>query len=315
MAAVRRAFFLAALLVLAGAVHAGAETTCQFELAGTTMRLLADCVTNASLDVPDGTTFDGDGHSITAIDPLSGRFQGGVIVARGRTADVVNVRIAAPSLEDGCETGIKRLRGIYFDGAAGVIRNNIVLSIFKRGSACDEGHAIEVRNTDRGERIEIEIDHNTVDLYQKTGIVVTGAVDAWIHHNLVGSSAAQETVPANSIQLGPGAGGIVELNTVRGNSSESETAGTAILLARTASGAIVRANTIIGNADVGIYVLADEATIEMNELTDTGVDGVHDVGIGNYGTNNRVRDNLVRGYATRYQGAADVPAGRTVALE
>ena len=311
----RRALLLTALFVLAGIGPAGAETTCWFDLTGSIMRLLGDCVTDASIEVPDGTTLDGAEHTILAIDPLVGRFQGGVIVARGREAVVVNTRITTTVLADGCETGARRLRGIYFDGAGGAIQNNVVSAIVKRGSACEEGYGIEVRNTDRGDRIAVVIDHNTVDLYQKSGIVVTGAVDAWIHHNAVGPSAAQDTVPANSIQLGPGAGGVIELNDISGNTFRGETAGTAVLLARTASGAVVRANTITGNADVGIYVLADEATIEGNELTDTGLDGVHDVGIGNFGIGNQVRGNLVRGFATRYQGAADVPAGRTVALE
>jgi hypothetical protein len=306
------------LFVLTGAAGAGAETTCRFEQVGLTMRLLDDCTTDTSIDIPDGLTLDGASHWIVALDPAVGRFHGGVIVAKGRSANVVNAMVATVALADGCETGARRLRGIYFDGAAGLIQNNVVTGIAKVRSACEEGYGIEVRNSDANERIEVVIDHNTVDLYQKAGIVVTGAADAWIHHNVIGSSAAQAMLPANSIQLGPGAGGVIELNTIRGNTSgvEMETAGTAVLLARSAPGTVVRANTIIGNADVGIYIFADYATVEGNELTDTGNDGAHDVGIGNYGSGNRIRGNMVRGYATRYQGVADdVPAGRTAALE
>jgi hypothetical protein len=313
--AVRRALLLASLFVLAGAGSAGAETTCRFELAGTTMRLLDDCITDTSIEVPSGMTLDGANHWIVGVDPATGRFHGGVVVAAGRSANVVNTLISTMLLADGCETGARRLRGIYFDGAAGLIRNNVVSGIRLR-SACEEGYGIEVRNADGNDRIDVEIDHNTVDLYQKTGVVVTGAANAWIHHNLVGASAAQTILPANSIQLGPGAGGVIELNTIRGNTSGGETAGTAVLLARSAPGTVVRANTIIGNADVGIYIFADYATVEENELTDTGLDGVHDVGIGNYGSGNRIRGNMVRGYATRYQGVADdAPAGQTAALE
>ena len=311
---------LASLLVLAGAASAGAETTCRFEHIGTIMRLVDDCTTDASIEVPDGMTLDGASHWIVALDPAGGRFRGGVIVARGRRAEVINAMVATMSLADGCETGGRRLRGIYFDGAGGLIQNNLVTGIAKFRSACEEGYGIEVRNSDRTGRIAVTIDHNTVDLYQKTGIVVTGAADAWIHHNELGVSSAQLLLAANSIQLGPGAGGVIELNTIRGNSSGNgaggETAATAVLLARSAPGAVVRANTIIGNADVGIYVFADYATIEGNELTDTGLDGAHDVGIGNYGSNNRITGNLVRGFAERYQGVADgPPVGRTAALE
>ena len=311
-----RTGLFASWLVLAGAVSAGAATTCRFELAGTTLRLLDDCTTDTSIAVPDGMTLDGANHWIVGLDPASGRFHGGVIVAAGRRANVVNTMITTIFLADGCEIGSRRLRGIYFDGAAGDLRNNVVTGIRLR-SPCDEGYGIEVRNGGVNNRISVVIDHNTVDQYQKTGIVVTGAADAWIHHNDVGASGAQPLLPANAIQLGPGAGGVIELNTIRGNTSGVETAGTAVLLARSAAGTVVRANTIIGNADVGIYVFADYATIEGNELTDTGIDGVHDVGIGNYGSENRITGNMVRGFATRYQGVADGPApvGRTVALE
>ena len=323
MAAVRRvltsllrASLLASLFVLAGTASAGAETTCRFEVAGTTLRLLDDCTTDTSIAVPDGMTLDGASHWIVALDPAFGRFRGGVIVAAGRRATVVNTMITTMFLADGCEIGSRRLRGIYFDGATGDIRNNVVTGVRLR-SPCEEGYGIEVRNSDGNARISVTIEHNTVDQYQKSGIVVTGAADAWIHHTDVGASAAQALLPANAIQLGPGAGGVIELNTIRGNTSGVETAGTAVLLASSARGTVVRANTIIGNADVGIYVFADYATIEGNELTDTGIDGVHDVGIGNYGSGNRITGNMVRGFATRYQGVADGPAptGRTAALE
>jgi hypothetical protein len=314
---VRRAV-IAMLFVLASAAGAGAETTCRFEAVGTTMRLLGDCITDTSIAIPDGITLDGGHHAIVALDPIGGTFRGAVVVAAGRTGAIVDTVISALMLGDTCQPGAARLRGIYFNGASGWIRGNVVTGINKgAASACEDGHAIEVRNGDPSVRGRVEIDHNTIDGYQKAGIVVTGAVDVSIHHNDIGASATQTRVPANGVQLGPGAGGVIELNTIRGNSSGAETAGTAVLLARSAPGTIVRANSIIGNADVGIYMLADDATVEANELTDTGIDGAHDIGIGNYGSRNRVTGNMVRGFATRYQGVAVDPAvtGRTVALE
>ena len=110
MAAVRRALpstslragFLASLFVLAGAASGGAETTCRFENVAATMRLVDDCTTDASIEVPDGITLDGANHWIVALDPAAGRFHGGVIVARGRWAEVMNAMVATGALADGC---------------------------------------------------------------------------------------------------------------------------------------------------------------------------------------------------------------------
>ena len=179
------------------------------------------------------------------------------------------------------------------------------------------GQAIEARNGDAEVRTRVQIYHNTIDAYQKTGIVVTGAVDAWIHHNNIGESATQATLAANAVQLGPGAGGVVEVNTIRGNSwTDGLAAGTGVLLAGSAPNTVVRGTVIIGNADVGVYVLADGASIEDNDLVDTGIEGAYDVGIGNYGTANRIVGNRVRGFTTPYQGVAErTPSGLTASLE
>ena len=99
MAAVRRAV-LASLFVLASAGSAAAETTCRFEVAGTTRRLLEDCITDTSIEIPDGMTLDGAHHAIVALDPVGGTFRGAVVVANGRTAAIVNTSISARMLTD-----------------------------------------------------------------------------------------------------------------------------------------------------------------------------------------------------------------------
>src|SRR5438132_725972 len=95
-----------------------AEAACSFTTAKKTMTLNGDCTTDTSIIVPNGITLDGVGHTITAVDPISGHFTGGVIQNGGATANVTNVTITTSGLVEpvGCdEDPVTRLRGILFD--------------------------------------------------------------------------------------------------------------------------------------------------------------------------------------------------------
>jgi parallel beta-helix repeat protein len=301
---VRRGLLACILFVIGTAAEAA--STCTFAIADATMRLVDDCTTDAPIVVPDGYTFDGDHHTITAIDPADGAFRGAVITNAGAVASVVNTNVSALSLADACRTGVERLRGIYFETASGIIRGNTIVNVNKGASACPEGNAIEVRNAAlSGDAAAVEIDHNTIDAYQKSGIVVTGRVDALIHHNVIGASAAQAYLAANAVQIGAWARATLDENIITGNSSPTiDAAGTAILLIGCAEGTIVASNRVTGNSDVGIYVAADAVTVRNNRLTDSGADGYYDVGIGNYGLGNVFAGNVVRGFAKPSEGVS-----------
>jgi hypothetical protein len=295
---------LLALFFLLASTVAGAGTTCTFESAGTTLRLTGDCTTDTTLLIPDGVTLDGRGFSITAVDPPNGHFTGAIVMNAGGTASIVDTRITARALADVCDSGPNRFRGIFFDGAVGTIRGNTVIDVNQGASRCQEGNAVEVRSVDSSGPISVEIDHNVIERFQKTGIVVTGDVDAWVHENQVGASANQDQVAANGIQVGYGAWALLTGNTIAGNSwrgARGDVA-TALLLFRAAPGTVVRGNTIGGNSDIGIYILADETTVEGNQVVDDGVDqaGGFDIGIADYGTGNRVDGNDVRGFRIPY---------------
>ena len=45
-------------------------TACVFTTSGMTMTLTADCTTDHTILVPQGYTLDGNGNSITAVDPV-----------------------------------------------------------------------------------------------------------------------------------------------------------------------------------------------------------------------------------------------------
>jgi parallel beta-helix repeat protein len=305
---VRRGLLICACLLICPA--ADAATTCTFALSDTTMRLVDDCTTDSSIVIPDGITFDGGHHTIVAIDPAGGTFSGAVLTNAGVSASVIDTSISAPSLANVCRSGAERLRGIYFEGASGVIRGNTVVNVNKGDSSCPEGNAIEARNASlSGMPVLVEIDHNTVDGYQKSGIVITGRVEATIHHNVVGASAAQGYLAANAVQIGAWAQATIENNTITGNSAPTAAAaGTAILLIGCGQGTIVRSNVVRGNSDVGIYIAADGVLVHDNRLADSGPDGYYDVGIGNYGLANLFSGNVVRGFATPSEGVE--PAAR-----
>ncbi len=307
---VRLGLLLAALIVASSS--ADAATTCAFDVTGTTMALTGDCTTDATLLIPDGFTLDGRNFTITATDPGGDHFRGAVVANAGASASIVDTRITALALADVCDSGPGRLRGVFFDGASGAIRRNIVTGLNQGVSRCQEGNAIEVRSLARGEQaVTVEIDHNVIEGYQKSGVVATGDVDVWIHHNRIGASAAQESVAANAVQVGYGAWAFLSENRIAANTwsgfPATTDAATAVLLFRAAPGTTVTGNTIEGNGDVGIYISADGVVVSGNEVVKEGPDRVgYDIGIADYGTGNRVTGNTVRGYQVPY----DTLAGR-----
>ena len=183
--------------------------------------LLNNCTTDQTILVPEGATLDGDGHSITAVDPVGGHFLGAVVANAGTRANVTNVTVTASRLADSCDGGVDRLRGILFDGASGSITDSTVIGINQGQSGCQEGNAIEVRNTPfDGTHPGIKsvtVSGNTISDYQKTGIVANGNVAAMITNNTVTGSGKINYIAQNGIQVGFGATATVSGNTSSGN--------------------------------------------------------------------------------------------------
>jgi hypothetical protein len=283
---------------------------CAFTTAGTTMTLVADCTTTESIFIPDGFTLNGAHHTITAVDPPSSHFVGGVVTNEGATANVTFLNVRALGLTNVCDGGDDRLRGILFDGASGSITHSSVVGVNQAGSGCQEGNAIEVRNIapdgispGPAPTSVVEISNNTTDDFQKGGIICNGNVNCAIEHNKVGSSATQASLAANSVQLGFGAAGNISDNRIGGNSWCGATGddATAILLYQTAIGVVVENNKIDGNSDVGIYGFTKGATITKNKVSDIGADCAgqpDDIGISWEG--NTLTKNTVSGFDTPY---------------
>ncbi|HXE76603.1 MAG TPA: right-handed parallel beta-helix repeat-containing protein [Candidatus Xenobia bacterium] len=308
----RRLSQLLLVLALALAAPALASAQCTFTTVGTTMYLDADCTTSSTILVPDGYTLDGNGFTITAVDPSGDHFKGAVIKNAGWTAHVTNLTITTSNLANACDAGGDRLRGILFESASGTITHTTVFNLNQGASGCQEGNAIEVRNAPfdgtHPNTQTVEILHNKLSSWQKTGIVANGDVSVRIAFNAVGASATQENLAANSIQLGFGALGTVEHNDIAGNSwlgwsPTSDFAATAVLVFDGGPGIVIQRNNIMeGNADVGIYFQANNGTVDNNRVFETGPDAGYDIGIGDYGTGNSVTNNKVRAYVMPYDG-------------
>jgi hypothetical protein len=196
---------------------------CQVEISGTTYRLLDDCITDQTLLIPDGFTLDGDGHTITAIDPAGGHFIGAIVRNEGSTAHVTDVTVTASALADVCDAGASRLRGIMLEGASGSVTNTTVTGVRQGQSGCQEGNAIEVRNfeadgaTPASPRASVTISGNTVTDYMKNGITANGGIAATITGNTVAGDGPISFIAQNGIQVGFGATASVQGNAVSGN--------------------------------------------------------------------------------------------------
>jgi hypothetical protein len=195
-----------------------------------------------------------------------------------------------------------------FDGASGTIRHNTVQNINQGASGCQEGNAIEVRNAPfdgmHPDTKVVEITHNVVEKYQKTGIVCNGDVNCDIRYNFVGESTTQENLAANSIQIGFGGIGNVRFNHIAGNQwmGESCFVATALLLFLPADSTVASNNNIGGNSEVGIFVIGDSQVVDNNRVFDGGPDtavhtcGVFDIGICDVGNSNVITNNKIRGF-------------------
>ncbi len=302
-------FVFSLLLAVTLGPTAYATTDCTFTTLGTIMTLDNDCTTDETLVIPDGYTLTGDHNTITAVDPVGGHFEGAVVMNGGTTAYIERVIVSVSGLADVCDAGAERLRGIMFEGASGSILYTRVIGVNQGPSGCQEGNAIEVRNApfdgSHPNTMTVEVAHNRVEDYQKTGILANGDVNVNVHHNTIGASATQANLAANSLQLGFGALGSVMNNAIKGNQwlGASDFASTAMLIY--ASDVVeVAYNAISGNSDVGMYVITNDSSFHDNTVYDLGPDAAHgDYGIFDDGTGNSYVNNIIRGFVVPFESS------------
>lgn len=314
------AVFAAALAIVSLAPErnaARAASTCTFSTSGSTKTLVADCMTDTSIIIPNGFTLDGAGHTITAVDPVGGHFVGGVVQNGGAAANVTNLNITTSGLSDACDAGAQRLRGILFEAASGSITNNNIANL-NQGltSGCQEGNAIEVRNLGAPTALAVLIDQNTITDYQKTGIVANGNLVVTITDNVVNDTGGSTGfIARNGIQLGYGATGMVKRNTVSGNSyagAGAVSGGILVVGGPGYGGAFCRNVQIqqnnVDGADVGVFISQYEADFSApatatnikvvnNTLNKAGVTNgyVYQAGVSDVGNNDKIITNRISG--------------------
>lgn len=311
------------LVALTSPAQAQGGEACAFETDGQTMTLQGDCVTTASILVPDGFTLDGAGHTIKAADPEGDHFRGGVIVAEEGEAHVRHVTLTTDGLREACGGQGERLIGVSFKNAFGSITRVQVVGLRRQGRNCQEANGIHVSNAPfanydcdpttencNPDTKDIRIADNVVVGQGKNGITVAGDFNATVEHNNIGASSAATDITTNGIQVSFGSTGVVRDNFVHGNQNEIDggadgTNGIGILL-YTAPNTSVEGNTVVGNANIGIDISAGStgARVRGNRIFDRGMDfspleSIADVGINVTDTSmdgTVVEDNNVQGY-------------------
>jgi hypothetical protein len=110
------------------------EGLCTFTKTATTWTLQRDCVTTSPIDIPDGVTLDGDGHTIVLVGkPISVRYGVGL---QGGTATVRNLTLDGSGVTSTCaDRGV----GILVGDASAVIEDTTIT-----GLAASCGDAIRV---------------------------------------------------------------------------------------------------------------------------------------------------------------------------
>ena len=221
------------------------------------MTLTANCTTDQTILIPTGKTLDGDHYSITAVDPTPGHFLGAVVENAGATASVKNLTVMASELTTACDAFPNSLAGIRLDGSTGSIMNNTVTGIQQGtgGDGCQEGDAIEVRNTAATGTPSVIVTGNTVSAYQKTGILVTGEVSAIVTGNTVTGHGPVDFIAQNGIQVSYGAAAHLGDNTISDNFYTPKSYQACGVIVYKAGGLLIdKTNAFSGNEkDVCIY--------------------------------------------------------------
>ena len=284
---------------------------CAFSLQDKRVALEADCTTDSTLFIPEDFTFDGQDHTVTAVDPPGGHFAGAVLRNRGGTARVRDVTVTASGLKDICEpVAARRLRGIQLEGASGEVVDTVVHDLGKGldTSGCQEGFGIEVRNDDasRGP-FRVDVLRNRVSGYQKLGVLIIGAVEVMVADNTLDGRGSVAHIARNGIQISNGAKGRATGNTISGNAYTGPAVNTtgAGILVTAGSGrplvtGLVIENNVLTDNDVGISLSQHTGPTRVRVAGNVLSNGAttnpyYQAAIADSGTGNIITSNIISG--------------------
>ncbi len=212
--------------------------------------------------------------------------------------DTTDVKIEGLTV-DGAASGIfcgPNMIGIFYRNASGKIKHVAVRNMksLPGGEGCQSGLGIFAQSGGGGTS-KVEVEDSSVHDYQKNGI--TGnepGTDIRVKGNIVTGIGPTTGAAQNGIQIGFGATGRIEENTVI-NHLWSPCVSVSIcgyvatnILVYDADAMRIAENTV-GKGQVGIYLVGNKGKVEGNNVFDTDVwDGIAVVG-----DNNKVEGNTI----------------------
>jgi hypothetical protein len=228
----------------------------------------------------DNLTIEGSGQNSTFIQAptLSGVNHNAIVEISGaQNVTIENFTIEGPS---GVANSGGELFGIRVDngGSATITQNHITKIEDTPFGGVQEGIAIDVGRASDGTTGTAIISYNTIDQYQKGGILVDNAgSSAEINHNTIIGAGPTTAIAQNGIQISRGATADVSYNNISGNEYTPDPQATGILLFSNPVAVTVTHN-VLSNNDYGIALDTVAATptdhVNFNVISGSTVAGL-----------------------------------------
>ena len=234
---------------------------CDFTETPTMWTLTASCTATATIDIPDGVTLVGAGHTITVESP----FSGAVVTNAGTTMSMQNLTIQGTNFPSNICSG--SLTGVLFTNASGSV-SNVTVRGMTRHNGCQEGIGIWVNAT--GAHQTVTITGSTVSDFQKSGLVANGNATVDVSGSTFGPpDLLPGVIGQNSVQYSRGAGGAFTNNKVIGaTSGRDDAASTGMILFEAAN--LTIADNVISGAGTDVGILVQDSTnvsIARNDIS------------------------------------------------
>jgi hypothetical protein len=306
-----------------------AATACVFSDNTTThsRALTGDCDLSATLDVADGWSIDGNGHTIT-VDGTG--FTGPIIQSAsgtggGAPASMTVGHLNINAVNFGNATG--NIVGILFDGAKGRV-NQVSISGVSQGTLGGQGYGVEIANTAGATFAtidQVKIDNGTtITGYRQAAVHVTDGMRFTVLRSTIGSPDAPSAEGAAGILVDGLAHGAITENHISLSDAEpaSPTAFRAGVKISESLRVEVKRNVFTGNnADFGVSVenpaqaQKTTAAIDCNlfNRSDSSASDTYGVAVAQWGNGSKTNVQLTNATFTgNWKRNSGVVTGTTV---
>lgn len=180
-----------------------------------------------------------------------------------------------------------------FDGGSATIKDNLITSIQNNPlSGSQLGIGVLVYGV--GRRATADIEGNTIDDYQKGGVLVFGPkADAEVSDNVITGTGATPLIAQNGVEVSTGASAEIEDNQISGNEYTGTQATFAAGILLTAAGRVTVSDNHLFENTVGVAAFSTNGvTISGNHVFNNRADGIQLAGVDRgFVTDNCVYDN------------------------